>query len=214
MKLPTKLPQKLILLTYSFLIFIAAIVLDQSIRWTNHFDGALNGLIQTVATGPSWLLFILPLSGLLYGLTTWLGKPQYQSRALLAPALGFLAFILLNLVFDPPTVANRLYRFTGAQLPVTANAIRSHFSGGLLADYDDIYYFTADSADTNTLIAQLQLAPAKFDRDMLSSPAFPGWPDPQLWLNRVVYRGGDDKWNYYLATDAAHEKVYLSVSCI
>ncbi len=203
------------LLVVSFGVFVSAIVLDQAVRWSSPMEGALNGIVQTIFTWLAWLFFVLPLNLGIYGLYRWRRWERHRTLAILAPAFACVLLVLAGFAFDPPTPAGRLRRFTGASFPLSARDLRTHFTGGGVADYSDTYYFRCSAADTKQLISALSLTPAdQFDQDMFATPPFRGWPDPSTWTGRRVYRGGRDKWFYYLATDASQQQVYLFVGCI
>lgn len=207
-------PNVLLLLGISFGIFLLSYVLDQAIRWSDPWEGAFNGLLQSMFTGFAWILYVLPLSLGINGLYRWRRWERGRTWAVLAPAFGCTLLVLVGFAFSPPTAEGRLRGFTGAPLPPSVRSLRTHFTGGGLSDYDDIYYFECSAADTDQLIAALGLSLAdQFDQDILASPPFLDWPNPAAWVGRRVYRGGRDHWFYYLATDASREHVYLIVGC-
>lgn len=215
MTLAQRKPHFGLLLLTSFALFISACVLDQAVRWSNPFEGALNGVLQTVFTGFAWLFFILPLSLGIYGLYRWRRWERHRIIAILAPSLACHLLVLAGFVFDPPTPSHRLHRFTGAQLPSTGHNFRTHFTGGGLADVLDTYYFRCSAAETDRLISELGLKIAdQYDQDKFATAPFPDWPQPSDWVGKRVYRGGREHWFYYLATDAAREQVYLLVGCL
>jgi hypothetical protein len=204
----------MLLLVVSFGVFVSAIVLDQAVRWSNPIEGAINGIFQTVVTGFAWLLYVLPLTLLLHVFFRWRRWERYRTLALLGPAIACVLLVLVGFLVDPPTASRRLHQFTGARLPSSAREVRTHFTGGFLADFEDTYYFQCSPAETERLISALGLKPAdRYDQNWFDRAPFADWPDPSIWKERRVYRGSRDHWSYYLATDASRQQVYLLVFC-
>lgn len=207
-----------LLLVVSFVISVSSYIVDQAVRWSDHFRGAFNGLVHVFLFGFLWLLLVLPLSLVIYGLFRWRGWQRFRSSAILLPAIVFFILGVTNLLTDPPTAANRLRRLANVELPPTAREIRTHFIGGGIADYEDIYFFRCAPDDTESLIRALILQPATqdFNQNLFERAPFPLWPDPSTWAGSTLYRGEseDGSWFFYLRTDAAREQVYLLVCCI
>lgn len=208
-------PHLLILLVASFVILVSAFVIDQACRWSDPLEGNLNGLVHSILLGPGWFIIILPLSLVIYGVFRWRRWERNRSLAVLAPSLACFLATLAGLIVDPPTAPHRFYRFTEVNLPASVRDIRTHFTGGGLADYGDTYYFRCSAEDTDRLIAALGLRLAdEYDQDWFATRPIPSWPDPSAWTGRLVYRGGRNHWFYYLVTDASREQVYLFIGCI
>jgi hypothetical protein len=206
-----------LLLFVSFVISVSGYIIDQTVRWSDHVRGAFNGLIHVFLTGFVWLLFVLPLSLLIYGLFRWRGWQRFRSPAILLPAIVFFVLGVANLFTNPPTAANRLQRLAHVELPPTGRDIRTHFTGGGMADHGDTYYFRCSPDDTERLIRALKLQPTShdFEQSHFDRAPFPSWPDPSTWAGSTLYRGNreDGPWFFYLRTDAAREQVYLFVGC-
>jgi hypothetical protein len=213
---PASLPLSL---AGSFALFTGSFVIDQAIRWTDTLEGIVSGLFHTLFTGLLWILFGLLPGLLIYGLYQWRGWQRFRTLAILSPAIAIVVLMIANLITSPPTPAHRFKRFTGAELPASAREIRTHFHGGGMTDYTDVYSFRCSAADTDALIQALHLSPVatEVESSALSLfPTFPSWPDPSTWPGSTYYRGESDEdgqWFYALQTDAAREQIYLMIFC-
>jgi hypothetical protein len=205
-------PHLLLLLAASFVMFTGSYVLDQAFRWSDPREGIFNGLVHVFALGIVWLLYGLIPGLLIYGLYRWRGWHRFRTASIAFPGIAALVAVIIGLIFSPTTPARRLKQFTDADLPASAHNVRTHFTGGGIADFGDTYYFRCSPAETDALIRALHLTPS-FDGDYFSKPAFPSWPDPSTWMGSTLYRGDKGNWFYYLRTDAAREQVYLVVFC-
>ena len=87
----TTTPKRLlyaIVLLLSFLFFTAGFAIEQTFRWTNHFDGFMNGLIQGAIFGVTFcLIFILPWSLLIHALCRWRRSQESPNPLILAPPM-------------------------------------------------------------------------------------------------------------------------------
>lgn len=207
-------------LVLSFVISVSGYIIDQTVRWSDPVRGLVNGLIHAFFLyGIIWILFVLPLSLLIYGLFRWRGWQRFRSQAVLLPAITLFLLQVASLFTNPPTVANRLRRFADVDLPASARDIRANFTGGGIADYGDTYYFRCTPDDTERLIRALKLYAVtdafELEQDPLKRAPLPSWPDPSTWTGSTLYRGDRDggSWFFYLRTDAVREQVYLLVGC-
>jgi hypothetical protein len=207
-------PHLLKLLVVSFLMFTGSDVLNQAFRWSDLMEGLFNGVFNSIFIGIAWLFYGLVPGLLVAGLYRWRGWRRFRTVAITAPGIAALTLTIAGLIFDPPTPAGRLKRFTGADIPSSARDLRAHFSGGGLADFGDFYYFRCTPEDTDVLIRALGLIPV--ESPWFEKPPFPAWPDPATWAGSTLYGGGRDenRWFYYMRTDATREQVYLFIGCI
>jgi hypothetical protein len=210
-------PHLLLLLVASFVLFTGSFVLDQAFRWTDPLEGITSGVFHVFFTGIAWLLYGLVPGLLIYGLYRWRGWQRFRTVAIVFPGIAALVVAIVGLIASPTTPAKRLKQFTGADLPASTRDLRTHFTGGGVADFGDTYYFRCSPNDTDALIRALSLTPTdSHDQHFFSKRPFPAWPDPSTWTGSTLYRGGRDEggWFYYLHTDAPREQVYLLVTCI
>lgn len=213
---PRRQPHILLLLAASFVMFTGSYVLDQAFRWSDPLQGIINGAFHTIFTGIAWLIYGLLPGLLIYGLYRWRHWQRFRSVAIVFPGIAALVAAIAGLILSPTTPARRLKQFTGADFPASARDLRTHFTGGGVADFGDTYYFRCSPADTDALIRTLGLKPTdRYDQHFFSERPFPSWPDPSTWAGSMLYRGGKDDggWSYYLRTDAAREQVYLLIAC-
>jgi len=240
--LPSNAPKKkwpIWLFVISYVFWISSGILDQVFRWTDHATGLLNGLILAVIATFSWAVICFPVNittFLLYRLWGW---KRYRRTALLAPSVGMFGLIVVGLIFDPSDAQHRLKDITGATLPASARDIRTDFSGGGFADFEDWYYFRCSREDANRLIKELHLETGYSDNNPFNylyppkkkwpgpvqsdewlgftEPGFikHGWPDPKNWSEPQMYDGqsGDGKWQYHMLIDGEHQQVYLNIYC-
>ena len=210
-----------IVLLLSFLFFTAGFAIEQTFRWTNHFDGFMNGLIQGAIFGVTFcLIFILPWSLLIHALCRWRRSQESPNLLILAPSILFFIAMIGSLVIDPPNPRNRFKEFANTELPSNASNFHYRFTGGGIVDYQDTYYFTTTPAEVKRMIAEMNLEEDEiFDRKGMSPTnidPLPGCPDFSSWEGAKQFKGWDDQkqWFYYLITDATKTKVYMKVGCI
>lgn len=198
-------------------MFTGSFVVAQAFRWSDPLAGIASGLCHVLFTGIAWLFYGLLPGLLIHGLCRWRRWQRFRTVAILSPGIAALILAVVGLIFWPTTPSKRLKQFTGADLPASAQDLRTHFTGGGVADFGDTYYFRCSPTDTDALIGALGLTPSdSFDQHFFSKRPFPSWPDPSTWAGSTLYRGGKDEgaWFSYLRTDATREQVYLLVACI
>ena len=71
-----------LLLIYSFLLWNGAYVIDQTVRWTNHFEGFINGAFHVYFMGLAWALYLGPWSGIIWMLYHWRGWLRFHGNGL------------------------------------------------------------------------------------------------------------------------------------
>jgi hypothetical protein len=208
-----------LILLISFAIFNLGYIIDQTFRWTDAYEGFVNGIFHITVFGIGWFLYVLPWGLFVFIIYRWRKWKRYRSLLVLAPSIALLIYFVGSLVFWPETPNERFKRFTGVSLPASVSNLHWHFSGGGIADYDDTYYFTCKSEETDRLIKNMKLEKDPyFEKEGGYSPVnvLPNCPDYSTWDGLSQYRGGKDngEWFYYLLTDSSKTKVYVVVGCI
>lgn len=209
-----------LLLVYSFLLWNGAYVIDQAVRWTNHFEGLINGAFHVFFTGLVWAIYLGPWSVIVWMLYRWRDWIRFRTLWVLGPAaLAFMAQ-MGSLLVSPPTAKERFKRLSGADLPEQVEDLRVHFTGGGMADFGDTYYFTCAPEVTDGLIRTMKLEEDRLFRSEEMGiepysivPLRDGWPDYRSWDGLIQYRGGEQGWFYYLLTDESRTRVYTYIGC-
>ncbi|MES2738663.1 MAG: hypothetical protein V4672_20270 [Verrucomicrobiota bacterium] len=204
-------------LACSFGLVTGAFVVEQAIRYTDHLEGLVSGLLHVFFTGIGWAVYFLPWSLLVYAVYYWGKWNRFRTAWIIAPALLWFFGQLSSLITSPPTPQHRLKQYAGASLPLVTEGLRYYFRGGGVADYSDTYYFKCSKDDVDRLILEMQL-----ERD----PSFgqlEAWgpiaalrdaPDPKTWKSATMYRRNDGGWFYYLLVNAGSTEVYIHYGCI
>ncbi|MCX6995696.1 MAG: hypothetical protein NTV49_01080 [Kiritimatiellaeota bacterium] len=207
-----------LLLLISFALFNIGPIIDQTIRWTDHLHGFINGVFHILMFGIAWYIYILPWSLVIFALYRWRKWKRFRTHWVLAPVLLAVATTLWSLIVDPPTPTNRFKRFAHAELPSNARNLHFYFSGGGIADYSDTYYFETIPEEVDRLVARMNLEKDEFygKEDVSYTPitALPGCPNFTAWNGAQQYRHDNKGWFYYLITDASKTQVYILIGCI
>lgn len=204
-------------LACSFVLVTGAFVVDQSIRYTNHLEGLVSGLVHVFFTGIGWVVYFLPWSLLVYAMYVWRKWNRFRTAWIITPALLCFLWQLSGLITSPPTPQHRLKQYASATLPLGSEGLRYYFRGGGVADYSDTYYFKCSKADVDRLILEMQLEQdPSFEQLEAWWPivALPDAPDPKTWKAARMYRRNDDGWSYYLLVNADSTEVYIHYGCI
>jgi hypothetical protein len=208
-------------LLLSFLAFPVGCTIDQTFRWTNHWDGFVSGLIQGGILGVLWcLIYVLPWSLIIFWLYRWRRWQKFRTPWILAPSILIVTVMIGSLIVDPPTPAKRFKNFAKTELPSNAQNLKFRFSGGGFADYADTYYFKTTPEEVDRIIADMGLAEDEFyGREGFSHTTvsqLDGCPDFSSWEGAKQFKGWDDRqhWFYYLITDSTRTQVYVMVGCI
>lgn len=209
-----------LLLLISFALFNLGYIVDQTVRWSDHVHGFMNGVVHILFFGIAWCFYLLPWSLVVFALYRWRKWERFRTQWILAPALLVLLATIGGLLFQPPTPSRRFKNFAKTELPANAQNLHCHFTGGGVADYGDTYYFETTPQEVERIIAEMRLDEDEFyGREGLThttvSPLV-GCPDFSTWEGARQYRGWDDNqhWFYYLITDASRTKVYMMIGCI
>ena len=207
-----------LVLLISFAVFNLGYVVDQTVRWSNHLDGLMNGVFHVMLFGLAWCIYLLPWSLIVFGLYRWRKWKRFRMHWVLAPAFLALVVSIGSLIIHPPSPTNRFKSFAKAELPKEIQNLHYHFSGGGIADYGDTYYFETIPNEVDRLVADIGLTEDEYyGREGLShTPVsqLPDCPDFSTWSGATQYRADDDGWFYYLITDATKTKVYILIGCL
>ena len=205
-------------LLMSFLVFNLGFVVDQSLRWSNHLQGFMNGIFHIMVYGIVWFVYLIPWSLIIFGLYRWKKWSRFRTAWLLTPSVLISTAIIIGLLISPPSPHKRFLRFTKTQLPSNAKELLYEFSGGGLADYSDTYYFRTTPEEIDRLITEMNLMEdGRFKDDHyipIHSPA--DWPDFKGWNNSKLYQASSDKgwFYYYLLVNEDRNEVYVLVGSI
>src|SRR5690606_1429534 len=92
--------------------------IDQTFRWTNHWEGFLSGLIQGSILAVPWcLIYVLPWSLIILGIYRWRRLERFRTQWILAPSILIVAIMVGSLIFDPPSPTKRFAKFAKTTLP-------------------------------------------------------------------------------------------------
>lgn len=208
------------LLLISFATFNLGIVVDQTVRWSDHFSGFVNGLFHVLVFGIAWCVFLLPWSLVIFALYRWRRWRRFRPHWVLAPAVLTLLVSVGSLIIYPPTAANRFKGFAKTELPKNTRDLHFRFTGGGIADYGDTYYFQTTPDEVDRLIQNMGLSLDKaygFKGNFNTSvEKIPGCPDFSTWEGAVQFKGHNESrdWFYYLITDSSKTRVYIWICCI
>ena len=193
-------------------------VISQTVRWTDHMAGFVNGLFHLLFMSFVWPIYMVP-----WCLAVWFSYRKRESKRhrtlwILGPAILLSLVGVLGVVIDPPSPEKRFEAFTKTRLPTNHSDLEVHFSGGGVADYGDTYYFKTTPSEIDRLIREM-----KMEEETLSEHGFawtqmkqlPGSPDFKSWKGARQYKWFDSKlhWFSYLITDAAKTQAYIFVGC-
>jgi 4-amino-4-deoxy-L-arabinose transferase-like glycosyltransferase len=210
-----------LLLLLSFLIFLVGFAFEQALRWSNHLDGLLSGLVQSGILGVAWcLIYVLPWSLIIFGLYRWRRWWRFRTQWILAPSILIAILSIGSLLTNPQSPSNRFKRFAKTNLPANAQDLHFHFTGGGFADYGDTYFFRTTPSEVDRLISDLRLSEDEFYGQEGMSHAivspFSDCPDFSSWKGGKQFKGWDERqrWFYYLITDSTRTQVYVMIGCI
>ena len=207
-------------LLLSLPLFGAGYAVDQTIRWTNHMDGLLNGLFHMAFFGIASAIYLIP-----WALIVHFSYRKRESQArrtlwMLGPSILMNLVVISGLFTNPPTPQNRFRNFTKTELPAGLSDLKANFAGGGVADFRDTYYFKTSTAEIERLINEMKLEEDEHFSKRKSTHPFikvlPGCPDYAEWEGAKRYGGWDDRehWFYHLITDSAKSQAYIFVGCI
>jgi len=207
-------------LLLSFPLFGAGYVIEQTIRWTNHLDGLMSGLIHLIFFSIASPIYLIPWALIVHFSFRKRTNQKRRTLWMFGPSILMCLLSIVSLVTNPPTPSHRFKQLAKADLPAKMESLNYYFSGGGLADYHDTYYFKTSSAEIDRLIREMGLEEDEFYGDRSTSHTIisplPGSPDFKKWPEHIQFRGGRDEgsWHYYLITDKLKTQVYINVGCI
>jgi hypothetical protein len=206
-----------LVLVISFILFNLGFVIDQTIRWTDHFSGFINGIFHSLLFGIPWCFTLLPWSLIIYGLYRRFGWSRFRTYWILAPALFFSVITVEPIIRNPQTTAKRFSSLAKTELPADASNLQVQFTGGGVTDYGDTYYFKTSPLEIDRLISTMNLsldesfdpsAPINFIGRLANAP------DSRSWKDSRQYKKYDDCWFYYLITNSTKTEVYIFIGSI
>lgn len=217
-------PAKPMRLVSAFLLslplFGAGYVAAQTIRWTNHVDGLLNGLFHMAFFCLAVPIYLIPWALIVHFCYRKRASQARRTLWMLGPSLLMSLLAIAGLFIDPPTPHQRFKRFTKTELPTNISDLRTNFRGGGVSDYGDTYYFKTSSAEIDRLIHEMKLEEDEYHSQQESPDSFikvlPDSPDYRKWVGGKKFVAWDDRkrWFYHLITDSAKTQAYIFVGCI
>ncbi len=201
-----------ILFLLSFAIIFFAFVIDQTLRWTEHYDGFINGLLHGSLCGiAGCIIYILPWSLLVcwgYRKKDW---SENRSFIFLAPSLLILLLILGGLIISPPTAKERFKEDFKIEMPREISALRYKLSGGGIADRIDTFYFRTTPKEIENMIAKMGLAEdASYAKPQVSVISqIPEIPDPSSWKAARSYSWDNESYFITLIVNDSKTEVYF-----
>lgn len=201
-------------------LFGTGYMIGQTIRWTNHIDGLLNGLFHMAILGVGSVIYLIPWALIVHFSFRRRASQRRRTLWMLGPSIVMSLLSLYSLFADPPTARQRFSKFAKTELPVTLSDLKTNFTGGGLADYGDTYYFKTSSAEIDRLIREMKLEEDKYYSQQKSPysiiKVLPDSPDYRKWVGAKKFTAWDDRkrWFYHLITDATKTQAYVFVGCI
>ena len=217
---PAKPMRLVYALLLSFPLFGVGYVIEQTIRWTNHLDGLMSGLIHLIFLSIASPIYLIPWALIVHFSFRKRTNQKRRTLWMFGPSILMCLLSISSLVTNRPTPKYRFKQLAKADLPANLESLNYRFSGGGLSDYSDTYYFKTSSAEIDRLIREMGLEEDEFYGDSSTSHTIisplPGSPDFKKWLDHKQFRGGRDlgSWHYYLITDKLKTQVYINVGSI
>ena len=202
----------LLLLVASFVIFVSAEVLAETIEWTDHLAGFESSFFGAMLFAIAWLGVIFPLNLVVGGLYHWRRWQRGRAWLVLGPSLLFFAVIMLSEIIDPPTASARFQHIAGMALPPSAENVQHYYRGVGVGGMDEYFYFRCQPLETQLLVKTLGLKsvddPAAPDPKVLQSIGFSNLP---TWSGPKSYRldNSTDGFSIELTTDETSRQVFL-----
>lgn len=216
MAAPSGIRNLIVAAAASFVFFGASLAFNQALQWTEWTQGAECGIFHIPLLSIVWLIQGLVPMAAISVLFRFLKRPGAPVWVLfiagLHPAIGLITLPLIH----PQTADSRFEGYASASLPPSDASTRAHFSGGLLCDIDDHYYFECQKKETQRVINALNLKPSN-DFETLKRLRPPsGFPRPQTWPGATVYTGENDDsfFQFTLITNPEMNRFYLRAWCL
>ncbi|MDF3130084.1 hypothetical protein P0Y35_12825 [Kiritimatiellaeota bacterium B1221] len=221
------------MLLISFVLFNSAPIVDQTLRWSNHFNGFVNGVFHIFFYGWAWVLYFLPWSLVIYGVYRWRKWKRYRAVWTLVPTVLIWGVVFVGFVTDPPTAKGIFERKILNPMPASVKNLRAFRAGGGVADYTYLISFDVDPEEFEAVLKSrpferssrklrdLTLFRKSYGED--PQPAIyeflvgekEDWPSPYEWGEVEVYEFETENhhWWYTLITDKAHRRVFFEAGC-
>lgn len=208
-------PPLWLLLGLSSALFVTAVVVHETFRWTHWKDGFANGLFHAPLYGIFGIPCCLVIGILLDYLSRWKNLRRFRTPLVTLPGWGFLLLAVCGMMIRPPSAENRLLESTGVAFPADAANVSTFFSGGGLTDGEELYSFECSAGETDRLIRELRLKrmdenlPATAPRNHLFQPG--DGPDFSTWGRGECFSNNleTDLYSLELFTDAARRRIYI-----
>lgn len=208
------------LLLLSYAICGGSLIIDQTLSWTDHWEGLLNGVVQQIFLFVGWSLWMLPWSAVIWVIYEWRGWQRYRTAWVLALPVLYACWILGTLVVFPPTAHGSFKRFANAEIPADAKNVKYHLWGGGMADYSINYYFECSPGSLDKLATDMNMGMGGEMTTAESIPHLPhikrlsGCPDHTQWVGGRAYSRETGKWFFHIITDPSKTKAYVWISSI
>jgi len=202
----------------SFLMFTISYPIAQTFKWTDQYQGFLNGCTHFFSLCKMWCFYILPWSVIIYVLYRFKKVKRFKSLCLLlAPPIITCCFHIVCVLTTPLAPGTRFQRFTKTTLPPDIRDLSYNFSGGGFENYTDLYYFRTSPVEVDRIISDLEVyIETRFGKiqNLNQNSAITNFPTLSSWDNATQYiKRNDDGWYYYLATNEARDEVFLRIGC-
>mgnify|MGYP000032353437 CR=1 FL=1 len=220
-------------LLLSFGIFHLGPLVDQTVRWSDHLRGFMNGVFHIIFYTFGWGIYLLPWSLIVYGLYRWRKWKRFRTAWTIAPAFLVWVLVIIGFVSDPPTSKGAFEKLITRPLPESVKNLNVYRSGGGVADYTYLFYFEIDPEDFDKVLSSRAFERLELSvNDMWmfqssgansSRPVYKrllgdvsDLPSPHDWEEAEIYEIYTENrlWRYRILTDKTHRQVYFEAGCI
>jgi len=197
-----------------FAVINLAFIIDQSIRWSDHWDGFLNGFYHIPFLCLGMCIYLVPLGLIVFFCYRNNGDKKRRNQWLMAPAWLFVILILAGLIFSPPVAEKRFERSMGSRLPDDAKNFSSELIGGGMYDRRDTFYFETTPGEVDRLIRETGLIEedsftednvSRIFKPLANHSMFRSLEKPTLFK---LFEGSCFR---YLITDSSETHVFVSI---
>lgn len=206
-------------LLLSLPLFSVGYMIEQTIRWTNHLEGFMSGLIHLALFSIGAAIYLIPWALIVHFSFRKRANQRRRTLWMLGPSILMSLLSIVSLITNPPNAEQRFLRFSKTELPANLSDLKTDFSGGGFADYGDTYYFKTSSAEIDRLIREMKLEEDEYYSQQEFPDSFikvlPDSPDYRKWVGGKKFVAWDDRqhWFYHLITDATKTQAYIFVGC-
>ncbi len=198
-------------------LFGAGYAVEQTIRWTNHWDGLRNGLFHMAVFCVAAAIYLIPWALIVHFCYRKRTSQKRRTLWMLGPSILMCLLSLFSLLSSPPTPERRFERLAKAEFPRQVEDLKTRFTGGGLTDFGDTYYFKTTSTEIDRLIREMKLTEDEsFENSSYSGWArLPGSPSYEDWKGAKQYKWSDsrDHWFSSLITDSGKTQAYIFIGC-